>query len=669
MMATLNSSYQYIGRTSGVSCDRGWNYYILLYAKTTGDISTGKHTVGVKMRLVCDRESTFYGYYTDGSVKVNGVSAIFWDGQQVPNATWNTSSITEGGITYPRWIDLKEGTAVVNIGYGAAKDVKVEASWHRNSISSTPPAWLPYTTPISANITVTLPMIATASAITAVGNVTLGNACSVTWTPQAASFRYKLKFSLGDWNYTTGIIHPNKTSAYTYTEYPIPLEAAYQIPNAFTGIMTVTLYTYSDSNATAQIGSADSETFTVTLPASAAPIVSMKLSPVHSLPAAFNGIYVQGVSKVRAELSATLQYGARIKFYDMTTEGNTYGANEDYTSRYITGSGTVSIVGQAMDSRDYGGYLVQTINVIPYAQPKLQNVMVGRCDANGVLDDAGTYLKIKATRNYSPVVANGEQRNFCEIKFRYSDGATYTPWVTVLSRDSLGSNEVTTGPLLGGALSVQESYTVHLMAIDDVGRYAEAYILIPTDKVFWHRDGARNALGLGKYNERDDAIDSAWDFYMNGNKITGLPMPVDDTDAVPKAYVAPADVKISKNLNTQGWYKVGTIAGEMCAVVTLTIGGMFMNNQTSSSMVDIATHYQNARTFLRIPSVASNQISQICIVMESPTVYGIYAYYNSTTENPIMINVHTHMGVFTEAGLAASSVSTSDMVTMTYLKE
>ena len=523
----------------------------------------------------------------------------------------------------------------------------------------------------SGSFSIPLTRIPRASSITSVEDVTLGNNCGVKWIPKSADFRYRLRFSLGQWNHTTGVIHPNVTSGYTYTYagYTIPLEAANPIPNAFSGTMTVTLYTYSDSEGTKQIGAEDSKTFKVTVPTSAAPTVSMKLSPVHSLPATFNDVYVQGVSKIKAELSAVAHYGATIKFCDMTTEGNTYGENDDYTSRYITGSGAVSVVGQAMDSRAYGGYIVGTVNVIPYAQPKLQNVMVGRCDANGVLDDAGTYLKINATRSYSPVVVNGTQRNFCEIRFRYSDGVTYTPWVTVLGRDSISTDEVTTEPLLGGALSVESSYTVHLMAIDDIGRYAETYIIIPTDKVYWHRDGARNALGLGKYNERDNAIDSAWDFYMNGRKITGLPAPVDDTDAVPKAYAAPADVRVSKNLNTQGWYKVGTMSGNMCAVVTLTIGGVFMNNQTSSAMLDIATHYSNARILRRIPSLANKQISQICILMESPTVYGIYAYYNSASENPVEVNVHTHMGVFAGAGLTASNISTDEMVTMIYLME
>ncbi len=667
-MATLNGSYQYIGRSNAVSSPAGWKYYILLYAKTSSDISTGKHSVTVLQRLVCDVASTFYGFRTSGSVTVAGASAFSWSGAAIPGVAWNTSSITAGDYTYPRWINLKEGTVVVNTGYGVAKNVTISSSWVMNESNSA--SWFPSTgTQAKISVSVTLPMIASASTITSASNVTLGNNCSVRWTPQAASFRYKLKFEMDSWNYTTEAIHPNKTSAYTYTGYAIPLDAARQIPNSFTGTMTVTLYTYSNSGATVQIGSANSKTFTVTVPTSEAPTVSMNLSPVHSLPDAFNGIFVQGLSKVKAELSAQARYGASIKYYNITIGGNIYGANESYTSGYITGSGSVSVVGQAIDSRDYGGYNTQSINVIPYAHPKIQNVTAERCDVNGAISDAGTYLKIKAQRSYSPVMVSGVQKNFCEIRYRYSDGVSYTPWVTILARDSLNSNKVTTAALLKGALSTQNSYTVQVRAIDDIGNYADTFIIIPTEKVYFHRDGARNALGLGKYNERDNAIDSAWDFYMNDHKITGLPTPTSNTDAVPKSYVDPADVKLEKSLTAPGWYKVGTIAGEMCAVVTLTVGGIFVNNQASPSMVDIATQHNQARAFLRLPSLADSQISKIGLIKEKTTVYGVYAYYNTSNANTVKINAHTHMGTFTLDNWVASSVTDSNMITVMTLKE
>lgn len=386
----------------------------------------------------------------------------------------------------------------------------------------------------SGSGTATFDVIPRSSAITFAGDVTLGNKCDIRWIPASASFRYRLKFALGGWSYTTGAIHPNKTSAYTYSGYSIPIDVADQIPNSPTGEMTVTLYTYSNSGATTQIGTEESETFTVTVPTSEAPKVYMSLYPVHSLPENFVDVYVQGYSKVAADITAETEHNATILSYDMTVEGKTYGEREKYTSGFLTNPELIKVVGHAVDSRQYGGYVEQTIEVIPYASPKILDVSAKRCDVDGNLDDAGTYLQITAKRSYYPVVSNEQQRNFCQIRYRYKPESRsyYSGWVTILDGSDLSSDEVITPPLLEGKFSATTSYRVEVQVIDDVGNTAHSTILVPTDKVYWHRDGARNGFGIGKYNERENGIDSAWDIYMNGNKITGLADPVGDTDAV-----------------------------------------------------------------------------------------------------------------------------------------
>lgn len=454
------------------------------------------------------------GYTTEGT----GSFSITIDGTKKSVSSKKLSISTS-------WVEAMTATVTVTHNSDGSKSVAISAT------GSLPPSSLTSTT---CGGTAELDTIARASAITSAGNVTLGNNCSVIWTPLSASFRYKLRFSLGTWSHTTEAIHPNKTSSYTYSGYPIPLEAAEQIPNSRTGKMTVALYTYSDSNATTQVGSEDSETFTVTVPSSAAPTVEMSLSPVHSLPEAFDGIYVQGLSKVKATLSADAEYDASIKYYDMTVEGKTYGKDDDYTSGYLTNPGTVSVSGHAVDSREYGGYTPGSITVIPYANPKIQNVTAKRCDENGDVTDSGTYLKITATRSYSPVVSDEVQRNFCSIRYRYkTEGASYySGWVTILDERILIIDEVETSAMLEGRLLTTKSYRVEVQVVDSIGNTATSEIIIPTDKVYWHRDGARNALGLGKYNEHDNALDSAWDIHMNEHKITGLADPVDDTDAV-----------------------------------------------------------------------------------------------------------------------------------------
>lgn len=417
----------------------------------------------------------------------------------------------------------------------------------------------------SGSGTFTLDTVPRASTIASAGNVTLGNACNVKWTPASASFRYKLKFSIGNWSYTTGAIHPNRKSLYTYDDYAIPLDAANQIPNSRTGTMTVTLYTYSDAATTKQVGSADAETFTVTVPdnSSTKPVVSMTLSPVGSLPSAFAGLYIQGKTKVKAALSAVGQYGATIKSYSMKVDGISHGSGDGYTSDYLSTYGSKTVTGYAKDSREITGSISKSITVIAYSKPKITVSICGRCDANGNLSDSGTYLKIKAIRSYSTVLSGGVQKNFCLIRYRYkaASAASYSAWTTILARDTLATNQVETGALLGGVLAVDTSYMVQVQAIDDIGDYAEATFSIPTDVVYMHR--AKNAIGLGKYAEGENVLDLGWDIKMNGNMVSGLGTPSESGDAVPLGYLL--------NRHTLPAYTAESIlfSGRAAAIITM----------------------------------------------------------------------------------------------------
>ena len=371
----------------------------------------------------------------------------------------------------------------------------------------------------SGSATADMDDIPRASTITSAAAVILGNKCSVKWTPASKSFRYKLKFSLGDWSDTTDAIHPNTTSAYTYTEYVIPLDVASEISSS-RGTMNVSLVTYSDAAATKQVGSVSIETFRVTVPnnSSTRPSVMMDLSPVSTLPDAFAGLYIQGKTKVKAVLRATGKYDTEIAGYFVTI-GSSAHSGSDVTSDYLTNYGDLKVVGYATDERGYTGSESETITVIPYSKPQIlsaedeEEVMAARCDAEGNLSDSGTYLKIKAKRSYSKVESGDTQHNFCKIRYRYKpEGASsYSSWATVLAGDSLGSDEVVTGALLGGVLAVDSTYLVQIQAIDDIGQHSYVTITVPTDKVYMHRDKVKRALSFGKYIEEENCIDIADD--------------------------------------------------------------------------------------------------------------------------------------------------------------
>lgn len=451
----------------------------------------------------------------------------------------NTDYTTSGTGTFSIAIagSVQTITKYMNIGTGWANAGSITKTVSHNadgskSVSISASGSMPDTTltATSCSGTVKLNTIPRASTITTAAQKNLGSACAVTWTPLSKSFRYKLQFTLGGWLYTTGAIHPNTTSAYTYKGYTLPLTIANQLSSAKTGTMTVVLTTYSDSEATTKVGSSSSKTFTVTVPdnSSTKPTVTMTLSPVHSLGSAFDSVYVQGKSKVQADLSAEGQYSATIKSYSMSALGKS-DTSSPYQSGYLTTSGTVTVTGKATDSRGYTGSKTEDITVIAYSNPKIlpasgeNEIICARCDSSGELSESGTYLKIKAKRSYSKVTSSGSQKNFCSIRYRYkAESATsYSSWTTILASSSTSSDEIETGALLGGVLLSTKSYMVQVGVIDDIGEEDAITIIIPTDKVYMHRAGSINALGIGKYAEESNSVDIADDINVYG-RVYGL---------------------------------------------------------------------------------------------------------------------------------------------------
>lgn len=395
---------------------------------------------------------------------------------------------------------------------------------------------IPSTTLTATNCssTVTLDTIPRASIITDAPDRYLGSECLISWTPASSSFRYKIKFSLGNWSYTTGVIHPNKTSAYTYTGYTLPKSVGNQFTTSSSSTMTATLYTYSDSSATKQVGSASAKTFKVNLVAP--PTLKCYFyaeSLKEDLPSDFSGIFIQGLTRLKVDLTQSeAQYGATLKSGYVTVEGKTYQATgsgmADIKTDCLSTSGSVSVSCQVTDSRGNvscngsgTGDAPNSIIVHAYSKPKIvkntgeSSIICHRCTAGGDLDSKGTYLRIKATRQYSAM--DGRNSSTLEYRIRAVGSDNIYESGTLLNSDRTSPNVVDT--ILNVGLLTTTSYRVTLVLHDTLG-FEDTYVdIIPTDSVTIHLRSGGKGLGVGKYCENDNSIEVAedWDVHIGGN--------------------------------------------------------------------------------------------------------------------------------------------------------
>lgn len=411
------------------------------------------------------------------------------------------------------WVLAMTATKTIVHTSNGSKSITISAS------GSLPPSSLQS---VSCSGTAKLDNIPRASTITSASNLNLGEKCNIRWTPLSASYRFKLKFSIGNWSYTTGIIHPNRTSVFSYSEYTLPYEIATEIiTEPPKGTVTATLYTYSDSAATNQIGSASSKEFSVYVQSNefTMPTMTVALSPLSSLPDKFSSVYIQGRSRVKAEFSdISAKFGAIVKTVSLTVDGLT-----DSTSPYeseILSESTKAIC-YITDSRGIFNEYENNIEVIPYSSPQLlkatgeSDVICARCDSNGNLLDSGTYLKIKAKRGYSFIESDGTKLNTCLIEYRITKekGTFPNTWEKLLTKEETSTDEV--DACLDLKLSVESAYIVQIRVSDDVdGNGTPRVFSIPSDKIFLHKKAGGKSLSIGEYVEEDGVVSIAKDIQV-----------------------------------------------------------------------------------------------------------------------------------------------------------
>jgi hypothetical protein len=287
--------------------------------------------------------------------------------------------------------------------------------------------------------------------------------------------------------------------------------------------MTVTLYTYSDSNASVQVGTASSTTFTVTVPdnASTKPTVTMTLSPVTPY-AKFSSLYLQGRSKVKATFSGSGKHGASVVSYNMQADGKNYAS--PYTSDILKNSGSVTVVGTAIDSRGFPNTTSQSINVIAYVPPYIapsegyKSIICERSTSGKVASDTGTYLHVKGTRNYTKINTGGIV-NTCSVRCRYKpEGGSWShnpgDGVAVLLGTNTSTDEFDVA-LPNVVSDITLSYMVELNIVDDAGITSTMVFNIPSERVdFDLREGGKGAA-FGKHANIENLFECEFDAQFN----------------------------------------------------------------------------------------------------------------------------------------------------------
>ena len=335
----------------------------------------------------------------------------------------------------------------------------------------------------------------TASSISA-SNGSFGSAIPISLSNSVSGVTHTLTVSCG--GVTRTLLSGSTAMSAVWT--PSLADYGPAIPNARSAQATISCAT---SYGGASWGSS-SKTITVSFPASAGPEISAaELSCDNSGgPAAALSLYIQGCSRVRAQITAAGRWGASIADYALSVGGGTvHGASAVQTSDPLAVSGSLSVTLTVTDSRGLSASLSRSIQAEPYARPVLSGVELFRCDENGAAAEDGTCLSARAQGSVASL--QGQNSMSMRVAFK-SPGGSYGAETPMSS----GSAVVVPG------LSADRSYLARITLSDALGNETVATGAIQTQRWALKFNSGGTAAAFGKAPEADKVLEIPHDWQI-----------------------------------------------------------------------------------------------------------------------------------------------------------
>ena len=331
--------------------------------------------------------------------------------------------------------------------------------------------------------TFTLDTIARASTLS-VSDGTLGTKTTLTADRKSSSFTHTLTWECGSYSGTLA----TKSSATSWPFTP-ELKLASVAPYGQKVYCTYTLSTYNGSTL---VGT-DSKAAWFIIPDSVKPSCSLSLSDSKGYASIYGG-YIQGESQLSVTINATQAYSSPISRYSASANGATY-STQTFTTSVLTKVGTNTISATVIDGRERPGSVSSNITVLAYSRPKITNLKVRRCNANGTENDRGGYGKISFHCTITPL--SNKNTRTCSLRYRQSGATTWTnaPAITLSAYD-----QDCNPPVI--QMSDAHSYEVQINLTDKFGT-TSAVTSISTGYCLYHIPASGKGVTFGGIAEGD----------------------------------------------------------------------------------------------------------------------------------------------------------------------
>ena len=261
---------------------------------------------------------------------------------------------------------------------------------------------------------------------------------------------------------------------------------------------------------------------------------------------------IQGVSKVKCNVSTSTKNGATITYYYNEIDGQIItGPSSSFATQPLKSSGTVTLKSTVTDSRGQKAALSKNISVTQWWSPSVKNVSAQRWNVStNKADDEGTAVKITYSFSIAPVV----NKNDKTVMIQYKNGETWTTLATYTDSYS-GENKVYISS--AGKFSTDNAYSFRVLAKDYFTNVASYAAIAPSFKLLdFSADG--RGIGVGCKAETGKL---KVDMPLEAQSFNGFKFDFDTENQVDTWVLVKKDEKIQHLwIGWSPWYSCGTNA-------------------------------------------------------------------------------------------------------------
>lgn len=259
--------------------------------------------------------------------------------------------------------------------------------------------------------------------------------------------------------------------------------------------LRVSFETYTSGYA-ARVGDARYLEITLSIPASIAPTAELEITQKNTNAwLASKGVYAAGLSGATAVLSYRGADWTSIESYNIVYNGTTYNATQLNITTLKT-SGNIQFTAKVVDSRGRSATATQSISVLPYSPPIIQEITLerGTYDTKWTADEDGADLRV----TFKTTLGLVNEGNTYKATFEL-DGAAIEAAAGAVSGLGSAANCV----IYFRGIDSEVSHTLKVIATDSAGKTGAAIITIPTAHITVEYRANGKGIAFGKTSEKD----------------------------------------------------------------------------------------------------------------------------------------------------------------------